>query len=136
MSCRVLLQRIFLTQRSNLSLLCLSPALQVDSLPLIPRSPLSGANQRRENDLLSGNPSPFLPKCLSFLPSHSSCLSLASVCIPASPWTWKPQASLVSLLWVGRSAPHFSMGSLGDRNPVLLPGHLHRNHCDFHTAPS
>ena len=38
--------------------------------------------------------------------------------------------------WFRLSTPHFSMGSLGDRSPVLLPGHLHRNHCDFHTAPS
>ena len=33
MGCHALLQGIFLTQGSNLSLLC-SPALQVDSLPL------------------------------------------------------------------------------------------------------
>ena len=136
MGCQVLLQRIFTTQRLNLSLLRLSPALHVDSLPPIHHSPLTGTNQRRENDLLSGNPSPFLPECWSFLPSHNSCLSLASVRIPASPWTWKPWASLVSLLWAGLSAPHFRMGSLGDRSPVLLPGHLHRNHCDSHTAPS
>ena len=133
--CYVLLQRIFPTQRSNLSLLRLSPALQADSLRRIHRSPVTSANQRRENDSLSGNPSPYLLECLSFLPGHSFCLFLASVCIPASPWTWKPRASLVSLLLAGLSAPYFSMGSLGDRSPFLLPGHLHRNHGDFHTAP-